>query len=213
MQKDKFADVDAVIAKTREVVGALRGEHNALRREISDTEAEIERQKRLCLPFADMKSAIVEMLAATGQRFESSIRAAVADLARHKLGNPDSVPLPDRLSGKPMTFAAVETIIAGELACYEHINLLRAGRGPGVFDAPLFFLFGEAIAARLRAIMDGMTPEEFGYDKLNSNEIGCGLQERRSLIPALEERLADLISRRDEVSRKLVSLGYQFPKK
>lgn len=212
MKNDQYQEVDAAIAKVREMTAALRGEHDALCSDITATEAELDRQMNAYLPPEELKGAILEMVKASGDRYAAALRSAIADFARHRLGDSPYVPIPVRQSGKPMTYAAVEIAITGERMDYQRLTLLSRGKVPAPPDALLVLLFGDALCARLREVMADISPNDLGYAQIDDKDIGCGMTERRALILKLGARLEELRGRRDDVRGKLTSLGYQFPK-
>jgi cell division protein FtsB len=207
---DSFSEAAAAHAKVRATIDALRAEYDATEAEIDSTAAELDRQLSLRLPPDEMKRAVVEILKANAQRFENTLRAAICDFILHKQGGQT---IPAAAIGKPMTYADIESIIAGEYGNYEYTNLLKANKTPHVFDAPLFLYFGEAIAARIERVMDGIGPADMGYGKIGEGDIGCGLAERRALIVKLQTRLNELHARRADLAAKLAALGYQVPYK
>lgn len=206
---DRFDEAAAAHAKVQGAIAALRNEHDTVIHEIDATAAELARQQNLHLPVADLRAAIGEMLMASAVRFEKNMRGTIASFAMHNFGNPAEIPPAVRVSRKPMTFAHVESTIAGEIESYSHINLFQAGVSRA-FDAPLLLLFGELVLKRLAEILDGISPEEFGYENVSASEIGCGLKERRALVMALRTQLADLEARREDIARKLMALGYSI---
>jgi hypothetical protein len=208
---DNFSEATEAHAKVKATITALRAEYDATEAEIDSTTAELDRQLNLRLPPDEMKHAVIEILSANAKRFEQDMRAAVCQFVMHKTGG---VHVPTALVGKPMPYADIESIIAGELGGdYRYTNLLKAGGTQFVFDAPLFMFFESIIAERLASILAGISPDEMGYGSLSKNDVGCGLEERRTLIAKLQADLAALHTRRTELAGKLSALGYMVPYK
>lgn len=209
---DNFSEAAAAHAKVNAAIDALRAEYDATSKKIDATAAELERQQNLRLPPDEMKRAVIEMLSANAKRFERTLRAAVCDFVRHKHGG-GTVPIEARASGRPMTYADIEAIIAGDFGDYGFTNLLRANETPHVFDAPMFMFFQSVITERLEAILAGVSAEEMGYGKIVGNEVGCGLDERRALVAKLKADLDLLVHCRADLATKLAALGYRVPSK
>lgn len=60
-------------------------------------------------------------------------------------------------------------------------------------------------------MMDEMTPESFGYNKIHPDKIGSSRAERRIEIATLEAQLLALVQERDDLQSKLTALGYAVP--
>lgn len=202
---DNFTEAAAAHAKVKATITALRAEYDATEAEIDRAAAELDQQLNLRLPPDEMKRAVIEILSANAKRFERNMRAAVCKFVMHKSGG---TTIPVASVGKPMPYADIEAIIAGELGDnYRSTNLLKADGTQYVFDAPLFMFFEAAISERLLTIMADISPEEMGYRQLTGSDVGCGLEERRTLIAKLQTELAALYARRDELAGKLRALG------
>lgn len=199
-----FNEAAEAHAKVKAAIQALRAEYDGNEAEIERTAAELDRQLILRLPPDEMKRAVIEILSANAKRFERSMRAAVCDFVLHKSASN----IPPASVGKPMSYADIESIIAGGYSQYEFTNLLKAGKTPHVFDAPMFLFFESAIAERMQAILAEVSPAEMGYSAIAQNDVGCGLAERRALIAKLESNLAELRARRADLAGKLRELGH-----
>ena len=206
---DNFSEATEAHAKVKATITALRAEYDATEAEIDSTAAELDRQLNLRLPPDEMKRAVIEILSANAKRFEQNMRVAFCNFVKHKTAG---VLIPAALVGKPMPYADIESIIAGELGdSYRHTNLLKAGGTQFVFDAPMFMFFESVIAERMVDILSSISPDEMGYGSISKNDVGCGLEERRTLIAKLQDELAALHARRTELAGKLAALGYQVP--
>lgn len=202
-----FDAAAAAHAKVKAAIQALRAEYDANEAGIERTAAELDRQLAICLPPDEMKQAVIEILGANAKRFERDIRASFCDFVRHKQASN----IPPASVNKPMSYADIESIIAGKYSQYEFTNLLKAGKTPHVFDAPLFMFFETAIAERMLAILAEIFPDEMGYSSIAQNDIGCGLEERRALVTKLNADLDELHARRTDLAGKLAGLGFRVP--
>ena len=54
--------------------------------------------------------------------------------------------------------------------------------------------------------MEKMSPQEFGYTKINESEIGPGLEERRHMIADIAAKLLDLDKKKRNLSDKIMAL-------
>lgn len=74
-------------------------------------------------------------------------------------------------------------------------------------ELPLFALFFDAIKGELEKTMLGITPGDFGYDKVSPDEVGPTRAEMRRLIDEKTGQIQELKASRQNLIAQLTQLG------
>ena len=210
VQENSFDDAAAAHAKVRAAISDLRADYDATIAEIAVVENELEALPKLALPLEDMKAAILDFVTESGKRHtQERIRGAIAKFATHYNAGFSVDPA---TMGKPLSYAELEAAISGDTSAssYTHTHLLTGGYAQA-YDQSLFSVAGDLARLALATVMEGMTPTEFGYDKISPDKIGTPRAERRLRIEALRTQLAALIDKKTDLAQKLRALGFSVP--
>lgn len=205
-----FSEAAAAHAKVRAAIEGMRADYAATNTEIASVEAELDALPKLAIPFDDMKAAILEFVTESGKRHtHERVRGAIAKFATHYNAG---VSFDPATLGKPLSYGELEAAINGDTsaASYTHTHLLTGGYA-AVYDQSLFTVAGDLARLALAAVMEDMTPDEFGYDRIDQNKIGTPRAERRQRLEALRAQLALLIEKKASLAKKLRELGFSVP--
>ena len=63
------------------------------------------------------------------------------------------------------------------------------------------------IEPTLRNILEKMSPEEFGYNRINHNEIGPGLEDRAKMIQMIKVKIQELENKKGVNAKRLAALS------
>lgn len=204
MIKQDFNEATDAYRKVRETIGALKEEHAQVSIQIEEAEAELKVLPLAPLPFEDLKEAILEYIDASGERYaERYVKPALIDLATSCAGGNEPAV---QSMGKPISFAEIDGAITGRHSSLSHVRLAHKGQS-SFNDLALNYFVGQLVREGLRKLMDRMTPEDFGYDKIHPDKVGSGRRERRVSIAALTDRIAQLKAQQGELAMKLAQLG------
>lgn len=201
---ESFDEISAAHAKVKATISALRTDHDGVCDEIAKVEAELRALPMAPVPVEDLKTAILEFIDASGQRYQKKVRQTITSFATGMMGAGQDV---GHIIKQPLRFMDIEAAIANRNSSSGRAQLVN-GSGDGFDDGALYCLFGDMVKAGLRRIMDDMTPEEFGYGTIRANEIGSGIADRRKAIEATAAYLTELKARRNDIAAKLRVLGY-----
>lgn len=214
MGQENFDEVASAYEQVKKTGDALKADYVRTCNEINAAETELEALPLAPVPFEDMKAAILDFVDASGERHAAKLRTFIADFANGKTawgqGEGSEVSVDLRDVGKPLRFYVLQGAILGKGANAPHARILTGGIA-GLVDRAFFYFCAELIREGLQKTMDRMTPEEFGYDKVREKDIGTPRHERVAAIAALEERLAELRNRKEELVGKILTLGFEIP--
>lgn len=214
MKQNNFDEVAAAYAQIKQTGDALKADYEQTCSDIDAAESELETLPLAPVPLGDMKAAILDFVDASGERHAEKLRSFITDFAIGKIGwgggagGVGMVALGD--VGKPMRFSILQGTIIGNGSAGSDARILTGGMS-GLVDRAFYYFCTQLIREGLQRVMDGMTPEEFGYDKIKSNEVGSPRHERVAAISALEERLLELRSRKSDLEGKILTLGFAIP--
>lgn len=204
MIKQDFNEAADAYRKVRETVAELKQEHAQVSTQIEEAEAELKVLPLAPLPFEDLKEAILEYIDASGERYaERHVKPALIELATSCAGGLEPAV---HSMGKPISFAEIDGAIAGSNASLSHVHLAHKGQ-PSFNDLALNYFVGQLVREGLRKLMDRMSPEDFGYDKIHPDKVGSGRRERRVSIAALTDRIAMLKVHKGDLAIRLAQLG------
>ena len=214
MEQENFNEIANAYEQVKKTGDALKADYEKTCSEIDAAETELEALPLSPVPFDDMKAAILDFVDASGERHAEKLRTFIADFANGKIGygggagGAGMVDLRD--VGKPMRFAVLQGAILGNGSAASDAKILTGGIA-GLVDRAFYYFCAQMIREGLQKTMDRMTPEEFGFDKIRPDEVGTPRRERVAAITALEERLAELRSRKEDLAGKLIKLGFAVP--
>ncbi|MBL8478657.1 MAG: hypothetical protein JNK59_05055 [Sterolibacteriaceae bacterium] len=204
MAKKDITEAAAAYGKVQETIQALRADHAGTIEEIKVTEARLKALRLAPVPLEDLKAGILDFVEASGRRYlDGAIRRNLAQFATG--GRVDG----EGRKGRPLRYCDIEGTISGEspVLSSEQIFQERLGEFNGHV---LGGLFVESAKDALRRVMTDMTPEEFGYGKIDPHEIGTDRATRRKAVQETKEKLAALGAQRDELARQLRGLGFSI---
>lgn len=203
MAKDNFTESQAAYAKVRETINALQVDYKQVCGDIAAAETELAVLPLAPVPVDDLKAGILEFIEASGRRYGDNIaRGAIASFAT---GGMLGLSAEKGRYGKPLRFQDIEGAISGSNPATSWAQLLSTGMQYN--DQLLYCFVADLVKEGLRRIMADMTPGELGYDTIHPGKIGTDRATRRAAIAALEARLAELLSRKDDLAEKLRALG------
>ena len=201
---DSYQNTVSALESVRASRQALKTEYDAICEEITKAQNELGWLQTSYLPFQDLKEGIIQLLCAAGQKYEmSSIRSGIADLAT---GAKCGVGFPIEEYGKPMTYANIEKAISGDIGHFTLCQIFTPDKSIFFDDRAFLGLLFKTIEPAVRNIMEKMSPQEFGYTKINESEIGPGLEERRHMIADIAAKLLDLDKKKRNLSDKIMAL-------
>jgi hypothetical protein len=202
MIKQDFNEAADAYRKVRETIGALKEEHAQVSTQIEEAEAELKVLPLAPLPFEDLKEAILEYIDASGERYaERHVKPALIELATSFAGG-----TPIHGIGKPISFAEIDGAITGADSYLSHVHIAHKAQS-SFNDLALNYFVGQLVREGLRKLMDRMTPEDFGYDKIHPDKVGSSRRERRVSIAALADRIAQLKAHKGDLAIRLAQLG------
>lgn len=208
MAKDEFADAVSAFEQVKKTVAAFKDEHAKISSEIEVVETELSALPLACVPLEDLKEAVLDLLEASSNRYvKEKIKKTIASFVT---GLEFDLPTPENLKkrGKPLSYLDIENSMDGTDAKMSRAQLLTNG----VFDdRVLYAFFSTTIRDGMRRIMEGMTPEEFGYGAIPPSKIGTSRFERRRAIDERNSRLSSLKERKSVIELRLASIGAQQP--
>ena len=214
MEHKNFDEVASAYEQVKKTGDSLKADYEQTRKEIEAAETELEALPLAPVPFEDMKAAILDFVDASGERHAEELRTFIADFANGRTGwgnGAGGVGMVDLHDvGKPLRFSILQEAILGGRSAASGAKLLTGGM-VGLVDRAFYYFCAGLIREGLQKTMDRMTPEEFGYDKIRAKDVGTPRHERVAAIASLEERLAELRSRKAELAGKLYKLGFDVP--
>ena len=198
----QFDDAISAYENIKLLKQTLKTENEAIELEIAKAKEELAWLQKAYLPLQDLKDGIMEILSFGAQNYEMEfIRLGIAGLATNQ-----SWATKSEEYGIPMTYRTIEDAMSGKLTDYTACQILTPIKDQ--FDDRVFFsLFFKILEPTIRGIMEKMTPEEFGYNLISSNEIGPGLKERREMIRVIKEKIQELELKKGANVQKLTALS------
>lgn len=111
--------------------------------------------------------------------------------------------------GKPITYEFIDGTISktNAIKFAHNYSLLGVDQSGGLVTYALCAVAGDLVKAKLSEIMDGMTPADFGYNKLDPSEVGTDRATRRLAIQGAEDKLIALRERKLTLAQSLRQLG------
>ena len=109
--------------------------------------------------------------------------------------------------GKPMNFNNIEKSIVGDLPYFASCQIFTPDKSIYFDDRAFLGLLFNAIEPTIRSIMEKMQPEEFGYGRINADEIGPGLEERHQMIQSIKAKIQELEHKKGANIQKLDALS------
>lgn len=204
MAKSDITEAAAAYGKVQETIQALRTDYAGTIAEIKVTEATLKALYLAPLPLEDLKAGILDFVDASGRRYlDGIIRRNLAQFATG--GRSDA----EGRKGRPLRYCDIEGTITGESPALasEQIFQERMGEFNGHV---LGIFFTESTKEALRRVMADMTPNEFGYGKVEPHEVGTDRATRRKAIHETKAKLAALDVQREELARQLRGLGFSI---
>lgn len=215
MEQKNFDEVATAYQQVKEIGAALKAEYLKTCSDIELAKGELEVLPLAPVPFEDMKAAILDFVDASGERHAARIRAFITDFANGKTacnGGGGGMGVDYNDVGKPLSFDVLQSAIFSDNSATSANNArILTGGVTAYFDQVLYCFCGQLIREGLKKTMDSMTPGEFGYDKIRPSEVGTPRHERVAAIAALEQRLAELRSRKRDLEGKILTLGFEIP--
>ena len=215
MEQKNFDEVATAYKQVKEIGAALKADYLKTCSDIELAQGELEALPLAPVPFEDMKAAILDFVDASGERHAVRTRAFITDFANGKTacnGGAGGMGVDYKDVGKPLSFGVLQSAIFSDNSATAANNArILTGGVAAYFDQALYCFCGQLIRDGLQKTMDGMTPAEFGYDKINPKEVGSPRHERVATIAALEERLVELLSRKRDLEGKILTLGFEIP--
>lgn len=204
MEKLNTFDAAASAYKTvQATIDGLKAEYKVVCNQLSETQSALDSAPLLRVPLDDLKAGILDFVDASGERYAMEhITAAISNFARN---NSSGLSGSAELSGKPLRFCDLERAVLGGDRDY---NTQLATPSKQMFDDRAFyFLVAPLIKAQLAALMENMSPEQFGYHTIHPDKIGSDRQTRRKEIEEINIKLQELRACRSDLRGKLFQLG------
>lgn len=203
MESSTFDDAASAYEKVRTTIANLKSQYRQVSSEVAATQSALDSAPLLRVPLDDLKAGVLEFVDACGERYaQDAIRAAISNFARNNTGSSSRDPA---LSGKPLRYCDLDTAIAGGDRDYG--TQLATPSKHQFDDRALYFLVAPLVKERLAALMEEMSPSDFGYDGIHPDKIGSDRATRRKEIEALRAKLDELKARQNDLGQKLVTLG------
>lgn len=200
-----FNDAASAFETVRATVEGMKIEYGQLCIQIADTQSALRAAPLLRVPLADLKAGILDFVDACGERYaQDTIVAAISNFALNNTstsrGNSDS-----ELANKPLRFCDIESaVLAGD----RDFSTQLATPFKQMFDdRALYALATQQVKDRIAALMNTMSPAQFGYNSIPSDAIGSDRVTRRAAIAALNATLSQLQAQRSDLGQKLTALG------
>lgn len=214
MEHQNFDEVASAYEQVKKTGDTLKADYEQTCKEIDAAETELEALPLAPVPFEDMKAAILDFVDASGERHAEKLRTFIANFASGRTGHGQGdggigqVDLHD--VGKPLRFSVLQGAILGNGSLSSDARILTGGIA-SLVDRAFYYFCAQLIREGLQKTMDRMTPEEFGYDRVRAKDVGTPRHERVVAIAALEARLVELRSRKEELAGKILKLGFDIP--
>lgn len=187
----------------RATISTLEGEYGRVCCQLAETQAELDAAPLLYVPLEDLKAGVLDFVDACGERYANeAVKAAASRFTRNMTGSTSSDPA---LAGKPLRYRDLDSAIHGGARDYG-TQLVTPSKN--MFDdRALYFIVAPLVKERLAALMEDMSPEEFGYRGIPADQIGSDRVTRHTEIDALSNKLEELKVRRSDLGEKLAALG------
>lgn len=197
-------EIDA-FNQVKNTVAALQAEYADVCANIAATEKQLAELPLLPVPVADLKAFVLDFVDARGQSYLAEfVKPAIRDFATNQMGG---IGTDQSLFGKPLPFLDLERAVAGTSGGNSRAQLLSAFDKHQFNDLMLYAFFGDLVKAGLKAVMDTMTDEEFGYAAATDGQIGTDRATRRLAIQAAQDQLAALRESKATLASSLRQLG------
>ena len=204
-KNDEFQNAVSAYENVKILKQTLKTENEAIDQEIAEAKNKLEWLQRSYLPFQDFKESIIEFLRKSGQNYlEKMIRPAITDLAvNHKWG----VGFPPEKFGIPMDFQIIQKAINEDLPQFMACQIFTPVKSTFFDDRAFLALLFNMIEPTLRNILEKMSPEEFGYNRITPNEIGPGLEDRAKMIQMIKVKIQELENKKGVNAKRLAALS------
>lgn len=193
----------SAFTQVKEAAAQLRSGLHVANAEIASLEGEIAALPNMRPPFEDLKTAMLDLAKATGERHAAQFRLNIIE---HATGRKFIDAVSQGEIGKPMQLGRLERAINDGYGG-EAMPIFIQARVHAPVELPLFALFFDMIKGELEKAMLDITPEDFGYNKVSQNEIGPSRAEMRRLIDEKKARIEVVKRNRENLISQLSQLG------
>lgn len=205
MESIDIKETIAAQTKVKEAIVKMRFDHKRVCDEITVAELNLSQLRTAPVPFDDLKAGILDFVQPSGLRYaEDKVKRAIRDFATGRSGG-SSTPL-ERYD-KPLAFSDIEGSADGSQAALGWAQLCSPDKSGWFNDQVFYFFCGELVKDGLHRLMESMTPEDFGYNKIPPNRIGSPRHERRAEIAKAEASISELVEKKKHLEGALKSIG------
>jgi hypothetical protein len=193
-------DIAASLAaheKVNQAIAHLRDQLRANAREIGQTEAAISHLQNGYPPFEDLKVAIIEHALSWS---DSEANREIVEGLR-QLGGKES----HGSHRKPMRYRDVlKDLPANGTPSPDNINALHKVL---FSEHALYFYCRDLVRLKLTGLLNGLHSNVFGYDNIDTAQIGPNWKERQSRLADLQQKLDELQIQKNGITEHLINLG------
>ncbi len=200
---DLFNEAASAYEQVKATISQLKIEYATTCANIVTTESDLKAAQLAYVPVDDLKAGILDFVDASGMRYaRDEVANAIGQFAQNQLGsNPDLA-----TQNKPMRFCDIEAVVSGGDTAGSWAQLLTPSKH--LFnDQVLYYFFAQLVKQGLAALMEGMSPSEFGYDNIHPDKIGSDRVTRRITINGLAAQLSTFRAQKEDLKGKLSALG------
>ncbi|MCA8060684.1 hypothetical protein [Burkholderia cepacia] len=191
-------DVDAALTAhtaVKAAIDALCAERQVVRSRIAECESRIKTLGAGFLPLSDLKAAILEsILSAYASAAREAIKNRVVDFGTEEYHG----------TQRPLSFSAVSKMLEGDYSSRPTPERVKGFAD----DLAMYFYCEDSIKSRLAQFLEGMSADDFGYNRVASSHFTVlSRSERRTQMESVQSEVAGLRNDLKVLEEKLAQFG------
>ncbi len=209
MEIPKITFALSAFKQVKQTVDDLQKELHDTSEAITTLEAEMIALPKLRAPFEDLKQGVLDLVGAAGERYANQhFKAQIISFATGGMMDNAGVNWLSEYDevGRPLRLGTLDGAVNGTRSKEARAQFITPAK-PVFDDLALYALFGDAVKAALTAAMQDMTPDDFGYSKINPDEIGPTRAELNRILGSKQAEIEALSARKKELLTLLGELG------